>query len=109
MWANGERFTAVEPWVGVYDNSGWVLQEHLLPPEEALREWWQGMGFPDSLKWAAWSLYERRLASTAPVIPAELREWQAFVEAAAGDPVKAAAAEGLLAPVGITVEPYIAG
>jgi hypothetical protein len=39
MWANGERFTAVEPWMGVYDNSGRVLQTHLLPPEEALREW----------------------------------------------------------------------
>jgi hypothetical protein len=67
------------------------------------------MGFPDSLKWAAWSLYERRLASTAPVIPAESRERQAFVEAAGGDPGKAAAAEGLLAPVGITIEPHLAG
>ena len=49
---------------------------------KAMREWWQGMGFLDSLKWAAWSLYERRLAATAPVIPVEPQEWQAFVEVA---------------------------
>jgi hypothetical protein len=106
MWAAGERFTAVEPWQEVYDHSLWVLHPYLLPPEEALREWWQGMGFPDSLKRAAWSLYERRLAATAPVIPVEPWEWRAFVEAAGGDPEKAAAAEGLLAPVGITLESY---
>ncbi|HEY3963909.1 MAG TPA: hypothetical protein VGM05_05080 [Planctomycetaceae bacterium] len=107
MWADGERFTAVEPWEDVYDNSGWALQTHLLPPEIALQEWWQGMGFPDALKWAAWSLYERRLASTAPVIPAERREWQAFVEAARGNPRRAIAAEGFLALVGITLDPFI--
>src|SRR5262249_10463018 len=51
MWADGERFTAAEPWLEVYNNSGWALQTHLLPPEEALREWWEGMEFPDTLKW----------------------------------------------------------
>ncbi len=106
MWADGGRFTAAESWEDVYDHSLGVLHTHLLPPEEALREWWQGMGFLDSLKWAAWSLYERRLAATAPVIPVEPQEWQAFVEVAGGDPGKAASAEGLLAPVGITLEPY---
>jgi hypothetical protein len=106
MWADGERFTAVEPWKDVYDHSGWVLHTHLLPPEEALREWWRGMAFSDSLKRAAWSLFERRLAATAPVIPVEPWEWRAFVEAADGDPEKAAAVEGLLVPVGITLAPY---
>lgn len=50
MWADGERFTAAEPWAEVYDHSLWVLHTHLLPPEEALQEWWQGMGFADSLR-----------------------------------------------------------
>ena len=106
MWADGERFTAGEPWAGVYDHSGWALRTHLLPPDVALREWWEGMGLPDALRRAAWSLYERRLAAAAPLIPAEPREWQAFVEAANGDPTKAVAAEYLLAPVGITLGPY---
>lgn len=106
MWADGERFTAVEPWVDVYDNSGWALQTHLLPPEIALREWWQGMGFPDSLKWAAWSLYERRLACTADVTTVDPKEWQVFVELAGGDRDKAVAAERLLADVGITIPPF---
>jgi hypothetical protein len=106
MWADGERFTAVEPWENADDHSLWALHPHLLPPAEALREWWQGMGLPDSLERAAWSLYERRLAATAPVIPVEPWEWRAFVEAADGDPEKAAAAESLLTPVGITLEPY---
>jgi hypothetical protein len=103
MWADGERFTAVEPWQHVYDHSLWVLHTHLLPPEEALEIWWLGMGFPDSLKRAAWSLYERRLAATASIIPVEPWEWQAFLEVAGGDQVKAAAAEQLLAGVGISL------
>jgi hypothetical protein len=106
MWAHGTRFTAAEPWRDAYHHSLWVLQPFLLPPEEALREWWEGMGFPDSLRPAAWSLYQRRLASTAPVIPVEPHEWQALVELAGGDPVKAANAEGLLAGVGITLQPF---
>jgi hypothetical protein len=106
MWADGERFTAVEPWAEVYDHSLWVLHTFLLPPAEALQDWWQGMGFAESLKWAAWSLFERRVASAAPVIPVEPREWDVFVELAGSDPDKAALAEDLLAPVGITLGPF---
>lgn len=107
MWADGNMYTAVEPWEDVYDNSGWALQTHLLPPEAALLKWWEGMGFPDALMWAAWSLYQRRLASSDRVVSAELREWQAFVEAAGGDKRRAASAEVLLAPLGITIEPFV--
>jgi hypothetical protein len=105
MWADGERFTAAEPWADVYDHGMWVLHPYLLPPEQALSWWWRGMGFPDSLRWAAWSLFERRGAASELVIPVEPREWQALVEIAGGDPVKAAAAERLLADVGITTKP----
>src|SRR5262249_19653855 len=82
MWADSGRFTGVEPWEDVYNHSLWVLHTYLLLPEEARDEWWQGMEFSDSLKRAAWSLYQRRLAATAPVISVEPWEWQAFVEAA---------------------------
>ncbi len=44
-----------------------------------------------------------------PLIPVELWEQRAVVPAAGGDPDKAAAAEVLLAPVGITLEPYTDG
>lgn len=103
MWAHGERFMAAEPWGEVYDHSLGVLRTYLLPPQEALQVWWLGMGFAESLKGAAWSLFERRVASPAPVIVVEPREWDAFVELAGGDPDKAALAEELLAPVGITL------
>lgn len=56
---------------------------------------------------AAWSLCRRRLAATAPVLPVEPWEWQAYVELAGGDAAKAAAAEQLLAPVGITLAPFL--
>jgi hypothetical protein len=107
MWADGERFTAAEPWADVYDHSLWSCCKHLLPPEVALREWWSGMSLPGSGERAAWSLYERRLASTDVVIAVEPWEWQAFVEAAGQvpDPAKLAAAEYLLASVGIALRP----
>jgi hypothetical protein len=109
MWADGERFTAVEPWADVYDHNLWVLHTFLLPPEEALPDWWQGMGFPDSLMAAAWSLFVRRAASIAPVVPAEPGKWRAFLEAAGGDPDKAARAERMLAEVGIALGPGAEG
>src|SRR5262249_25401844 len=108
MWADGERFTAAEPWADVYDHSLWACHTHLLPPEVALREWWRGTGLPGSGDRATWSLYERRLASTDAVIAVEPWEWQAFVEAAGQvpDPAKLAAAEYLLASVGIALQPH---
>jgi hypothetical protein len=69
--------------------------------------WWQRMAFPDSLMPVAWSLYQRRLAAAASVIPVEPWEWQAFVELAGGHPAKAAAAEQLLVPVGISLAPFL--
>ena len=107
MWSDGERFTAVEPWAEVYYHTSWVCRTHLLPPEEALRWWWKGTGFADSHMRAAWSLFERRLASTADVIPVEPWEWRAFVEIADGAADKVENAEEFLASVGITLEPYI--
>jgi hypothetical protein len=104
MWADGERFTAVEPWEEVYDHRLWACRTHLLPPEDALRWWWEGMGLPDSLRPAAWSLYRRRVASTAATIPVEPAEWQAFVKLAGGDSDQATCAEGMLADVGIINE-----
>ncbi len=107
MWADGERFTAAEPWPDVCDHSLWACHTHLLPPEVALREWWQGMGLPGRGDRAAWSLYERRLASTDAVIAVEPWERQAFAEAAGKepDPEKLAAAEYLLVSVGIALRP----
>jgi len=107
MWADGERFTAAEPWSDVYDNSLWACHTHLLPPEVALREWWGGMGLPGSGERIAWSLYMRRLASTDAMIEVEPWEWQSFVEAAGQkpEPAKLTAAQGLLASVGIVLQP----
>jgi hypothetical protein len=103
MWADGERFTSAEPWSDVYDHSLWACCTHLLPPEVSLQEWWQGMGLPGLGDKAAWSLYERRLASTDPVIAVEPWEKQAYVDAAgqATEPAKLAAAAELLRSVGI--------
>jgi hypothetical protein len=108
MWAAGERFTAAEPWTAVYDHSLWACYTHLLPPEVALREWWSGMDLPGSGERATWSIYERRLASTDAVIAVEPWEWQSFVEAAGQEPepAKLAAAQELLASVGIALQPY---
>ncbi|WP_020475659.1 hypothetical protein [Zavarzinella formosa] len=109
MWAIGEQFTAVEPWKDVFDHSLWVLRDYLLPPEEALREWWQGTDMPDLIRRAAWAIYERRVASAAPVIPLEQWEWEMFVEAAGGDQGKVESVEHLLGDLGITLEPHIDG
>jgi hypothetical protein len=105
MWADGERFTAAEPWAEVFNHSLWACDTHLLPPEVALKEWWDGMDLPGSGKRAAWSLFMRRLASTEAVIPVEPWEWQSFVEAAGRKPEqeKLAAAKLLLASVGIAL------
>jgi hypothetical protein len=107
MWADGDRFTAAEPWAEVYNHSLWACCEHLLPPEVALRERWSGMDLPGSGERAAWSLYERRLASTEPAIAAEPWEWQSFVEAAGQvpEPARLAAAQELLASVGVALQP----
>ncbi|WP_238537662.1 hypothetical protein [Zavarzinella formosa] len=106
MWADGERFTAVEQWEDVYHHSCWACRTHLLPPEEALRWWLQGIGFPETVMPAAWSLYQRRVTSTSPVVMAEPSEWRALLEIAGGDPNRTAGyAEGMLADVGIVLEP----
>ncbi len=104
MWADGEWFTAAEPWEDVYDHS-WACHEHLLPPEIALENWWRGMELPGSGDRAVWSLFERRLASTEPVIVVEPWEWKSFVEAAGKEPetTKLAAAQELLASLGIAL------
>jgi hypothetical protein len=108
MWAEGDRFTAAEPWADVYYHSLRACHTHLLPPEVALREWWRGMDLPGSGERAAWSLYERRLASTDVVIAVEPWEWHSFMEAAEQEPepAKLAAAQELLASVGIALQPY---
>jgi hypothetical protein len=105
MWADSDRFKAAEPWADVNDHSLWACQTHLLPPEVALREWWQGMNLPGSGERAAWSLYERRLASTDDVVTVEPWELQSFVEAAGQEPepAKLAAAQELLGSVGIAL------
>jgi hypothetical protein len=106
MWADGEQFTAVETWADVFRNSTYACLNHLLPPDVALREWWEGMGLPGSGDKAARSLYERRLASTDAVIAVESWEWQAFLDAAGGqmpEPERLAAAADLLAGVGIVL------
>jgi hypothetical protein len=105
MWADGDRFTAAEPWAEVFHHSVWVCYRHLLPPEIALAEWWEGMALPGNGIVAARSLYERRIASTEPIIAVEPGEWQGYLEATgnAPDPRKVAAARELLAGVGIVL------
>jgi hypothetical protein len=105
MWADGDRFTAVEPWAEVFHHSLWACYEQLLPPEIALAEWWEGMALPGNGIVAARSLYERRIASTDTVIAVEPWEWQTYIEAAekAPEPSKIAAARQLLAGVGIAL------
>jgi hypothetical protein len=105
MWADGERFTAVEPWEDVFHHSLWACYRQLLPPEIALAEWWEGMELPGNRIVAARSLYERRIASTETVIPVEPWERQAFLEAAGNTPDadRLDAARGLLADIGIAL------
>jgi hypothetical protein len=105
MWADGNRFTAMESWREVFYHSLWACHRQLLPPEIALAEWWEGMALPGNGIAAAQSLYERRIASTDTVIPVEPWEWQGYVEAVGNnpDPCKIAAARELLAGVGIAL------
>jgi hypothetical protein len=105
MWADGDRFTAVEPWADVFHHSLWACYKQLLPPEIALQEWWQGMELPGDGFRAVHSLYERRIASAEAVIVVEPWEWQKFVEAAGKTPDadKLAAARELLSGVGIAL------
>lgn len=103
MWSDGEQFTAVEPWEDVYHHSCWACRTHLLSPEEALRWWLQGIDFSEMVMSAAWSLYQRRVTSTAPVVLAEQSEWQVFIDLAGDDPDRTGYAEGILADVGIVL------
>ncbi len=105
MWADGERFTAIEPWPDVFNHSLWECAYQLMPPEIALTHWWEGMGLPGNGIVSAHSLYERRIASTEAIITVEPRELQGFLEAAgnAPNPYRFAAARELLAGVGIAL------
>lgn len=105
MWADRDRFTAIEPWDEVFYHSLWACSRHVLPPDVALREWWEGMALPGSGMETVRVLYERRIASTESVITVTPWEWQAFVEAAGKQPEapKLDAARQLLGSVGIAL------
>ncbi|MCB0325885.1 MAG: hypothetical protein KDD69_20040 [Bdellovibrionales bacterium] len=105
MWADEERFTAVESWKNVFYHSLWACHLQLLPMEIALAEWWEGMELPESGVAAAQSLYERRVNSTDPVIVVEPWEWEQYLQASGDSPEdhKISAARELLSGVGIVL------
>jgi hypothetical protein len=108
MWADGERFTANEPWEVVFRNSLWACYRQLLPLDVALIEWQNDCDLNDEEVAVLRSLYQRRLASTGALIPVEPREWAAMMRdrevstpAARRDDLGISAARGALASVGI--------
>lgn len=113
MWADGERFTAAEPWEGVFRNCAWACYKQLLPFDVALVEWQDNCDLTDEDLTILCSLYRRRLAATEAVIPVEPWERKAFLrcrEAAGPGPPRddpgLSAARDALAGVGIALRDW---
>jgi hypothetical protein len=109
MWADGERFTANEPWEVVFQNSLWACYRQLLPLDVALVNWQDNFGLNDEDVAVLRSLYRRRLASTRAVIPVEW-ERKAFMQghdaaspAVQRDDPGLSAARDALASIGIAL------
>lgn len=106
MWSDAKRFTAVESWDDVLRHSLCECCTHLLPPRNALFEWWQGMSFPVSGRRAAWSIYRRRQVSAEELIYVEPWEWEEIVKASGKVPKgdRLASAKHLLESVGVSID-----
>jgi hypothetical protein len=101
MWADGERFTANEPWEAVFHNSLWACYQQLLPLDVALVEWQNEFDLADDDLPVLHALYQRRIASTEAMIAVEPWEREAFTRQ--GDISGLMAARDALANVGITL------
>jgi hypothetical protein len=77
MWADGERFTAGEPWDAVFRESGWACYRQLLPLEAALVEWQRNWELDDEQVELLRSLYETRLSSAESVVAARSADQEA--------------------------------
>jgi len=101
MWADGEQFTANEPWESVFRNALWACYRQLLPVEVALIEWQMNCDLDDEAVAVVRALYLRRVASTEPAIPVEPSEMSAFRRR--GTEAGLEAAQAALADIGITL------
>lgn len=84
MWADGEQFTAAEPWADVFQNCLWDCDKQLLPLEVALVRWQNYFGLGNPQMALARSIYERKLASpdaTMTLDPYEVEKLRAFAVA----------------------------
>jgi hypothetical protein len=99
MWADGEKFTANEPWKSVFYNSLWACHRQLLPLNVALIEWRDQFSLHDEYVAVLRSLYQRRIASTEAIIPVKTREREVFIRHR--DTSGLLAAQAALANVGI--------
>lgn len=110
MWADGEQFTANEPWEAVFYNSLWACRKQLCPFSVALIEWQDEFDLNDEGVAVLRSLYQRRLASAEATIPVEpwecetiMRGRQVSTPATLRDDPGLLAARDALASVGIAL------
>jgi hypothetical protein len=110
MWADGERFTANEPWEVVFHHSLCACHHQLLPLEVALVEWKDYFDLDAEGVAVLRSLYQRRLAATEAVISVEPWERAFFTQAceastpaALRDDPGLSAARDALASVGVAL------
>jgi len=101
MWAEGDRFTANEPWSAVFHNSLWACHRQLLPLNVALIEWRHEFDLNDEDVSVLQSLYLRRISSTDAMIPVEPWEREAFTRSR--DTTGLLAARNALACIGIAL------
>jgi hypothetical protein len=111
MWADGDRFTANEPWEVVFEHGAWACRRQLLPFEVAAVEWQSNFALEDADAAVLRSLYLRRLASTETMIPVEpgekvtiFRNCEGTARAAGQVDPGISAARVALASVGIVLE-----
>ena len=111
MWTEGERFTANEPWEEILYHSLWPCKRQLYPFDIAVVEWQNNYDLNDEDAAVLVSLYRRRLAATAAVIPVAPQELQAFLRCRkSASPISQqnepgfAAARDMLASVGINLK-----
>ena len=110
MWADGEQFTANEPWEAVFYNSLWACHRQLLPLDVALLEWQNQCSLEDEDVAVLRFLYQRRLGSTEAMIPVEpwerttiMRSCEVSAPAAGRDDPGLLAARDVLASIGIAL------